>query len=63
MASERSCPVVTPTWISALAVHEAERIYDMMTRMMGEKAHVISRLAEGIVELLMREQQHHQRAA
>ena len=52
-----------PAWISALAVHEAERIYDMMPRMMGEKAHVISRLADGIIELLMREQQHHQHAA
>jgi hypothetical protein len=38
-----------------LAIHEAERIYDMMPRMMGEKAHVIARLEEGILELLSRE--------
>lgn len=48
---------VVPAWINALAIHEAERIYEMMPRMMGEKAHVISRLASGIIELLMREQQ------
>jgi hypothetical protein len=51
-----------PAWIHALAVHEAERIYDMMPRMMGEKARVISRLANGIIDLVMREQQQ-QRAA
>ncbi len=51
---------VAPTaWMNALAIHEAERIYEMMPRMMGEKAHVVSRLAEGIIELLCREQQKH----
>ena len=44
-----------PAWVNALAIHEAERIYEMMPKMMGEKAHVISRLEEGIIELLSRE--------
>jgi hypothetical protein len=44
-----------PAWIHALAIHEAERIYDMMPRMMGDKSHVIARLEEGIIELLSRE--------
>lgn len=52
-----------PAWINALALHEAERIYEMMPRAMGEKAHVISRLAKGIVEMLSREQQQQQDAA
>lgn len=44
-----------PPWMEALAIHEAERIYEMMPRMMGEKTHVIARLQEGILELLTRE--------
>jgi hypothetical protein len=41
-----------PAWMNALAIHEAERIYEMMPRMIGEKAHVVPRLAEGIIKLL-----------
>lgn len=46
-----------PAWLGALAIHEAERIYEMMPRMMGERAHVIARLEEGIIDLLSRELQ------
>jgi hypothetical protein len=63
MAQESNHFSTVPGWISALAVHEAERIYDMMPRMMGERAHVISRLSAGIVELLVREQRQQQHAA
>jgi hypothetical protein len=38
-----------PTWVSALAIHEAERIYEMMPRMKGEKTHALARLEEGII--------------
>jgi hypothetical protein len=45
--------------MGALAMHEAERIYEMMPRMLGEKAHVIARLEEGIIALLSRELEQH----
>jgi hypothetical protein len=44
-----------PAWIHVLAIHEAERIYDMMPKVMGDKSHVIARLEDGIIDLLSRE--------
>jgi hypothetical protein len=52
--SKRVC---VPGWMQALAVHEAERIYEMMPRMIGEKTRVMARLEAGIIELLSRELQ------
>jgi len=44
-----------PGWVYALAVHEAERVYEMMPRMVGEKASVLARLEVGIIELVSQE--------
>ena len=49
--------VSLPVWMETLAIHEAERIYEMMPAMLGEKAQVIARLEEGIIDLLTRELQ------
>jgi len=44
-----------PVWVDNIAVHEAERIYEMMPSMFGERAKVIGRLEAGIIELLRNE--------
>jgi hypothetical protein len=44
-----------PLWVDNIACHEAERIYEMMPSMFGEKAQVIARLEAGIIELLSNE--------
>lgn len=45
--------VNTPTsWVDRLAAHEAERIYEMMPSMFGERGQAIVRLKAGIVDLL-----------
>ena len=44
-----------PLWVDNIAVHEAERIYEMMPSMFGERAQVIGRLEAGILELLRNE--------
>jgi hypothetical protein len=38
-----------PLWVENIACHEAERIYEMMPRIFGERAQVIARLEAGIV--------------
>jgi hypothetical protein len=40
------------SWIDRLAAHEAERIYEMVPSMLGERGQAISRLKAGIVNLL-----------
>ena len=44
-----------PLWVENIACHEAERIYEMMPRMFGERAQVIARLEAGIADLLANE--------
>jgi hypothetical protein len=44
-----------PVWLDNIAVYEAERIYEMMPSMFGERAHAIGRLEAGIIELLRNE--------
>ena len=39
-----------PLWVDNVACHEAERIYEMMPRMFGERAQVIARLEVGIID-------------
>ena len=41
-----------PLWVDNIAYHEAERIYEMMPSMFGERAQVIARLEAGIIDLL-----------
>jgi hypothetical protein len=41
-----------PLWVDNVAFHEAERIYEMMPSLLGERAQVIARLEAGIIELL-----------
>ena len=45
----------TPLWIDRLAAHEAERIYEMVPSMLGERAQAVARLKAGIVDLLNNE--------
>ena len=33
-----------PVWVNNIAAHEAERIYEMMPSMLGERANAIGRL-------------------
>ena len=42
-------------WIDRLAAHEAERIYEMVPSMLGERGQTITRLKAGIVDLLSNE--------
>lgn len=44
-----------PLWVDNIAVHEAERIYEMMPSLFGERAQVIARLEAGIMNLLSNE--------
>jgi hypothetical protein len=44
-----------PLWVDNVAFHEAERIYEMMPSMFGERAQVIARLEAGIIDLLSNE--------
>ncbi|HTF64505.1 MAG TPA: hypothetical protein VK638_17620 [Edaphobacter sp.] len=44
-----------PLWVDNIACHEAERIYEMMPSMFGERAQVIARLEAGIIDLLANE--------
>ena len=44
-----------PAWVDNIASHEAERIYEMMPSMFGERAQVIARLEAGIIDLLSNE--------
>jgi hypothetical protein len=44
-----------PLWVDNIAVHEAERIYEMMPNMFGQRAEVIARLEAGIMDLLSKE--------
>jgi hypothetical protein len=39
-------------WVDRLAAHEAERIYEMMPSMFGERGQAIVRLKAGIVDVL-----------
>jgi hypothetical protein len=41
-----------PLWVDNIAVHEAERIYEMMPNMFGQRAEVIE---AGIMDLLSKE--------
>jgi hypothetical protein len=43
---------ILPLWVDNVAFHEAERIYEMMPSLFGERAQVIGRLEAGIIELL-----------
>jgi hypothetical protein len=44
-----------PLWVDNIACHEAERIYEMMPRMFGDRSQVIARLEAGIANLLANE--------
>jgi hypothetical protein len=47
---------ITPRgWLNELALHEAERLYEMLPAIPGSREQTIARLQAGVVDLLIRE--------